>query len=205
MKNPLIKLLGALCAIVAVTLMMTSCGDPDDYDLQNVEQMKKAGEIVKEWITEDMQLTRINFKNSDSKSFNFRVDEANIVYVDPEDPKKLAGLNIDLKTGEATTDEFYSSKPAGMRANKGSSLPADFDFAAIATAVNAGLALAAEEEYTIDGIGTYSIIFYGGNTEATMNFSMRHITGTTRTGRIKRTSYEEVNISTNLQGEIKHK
>ncbi|NDV69232.1 hypothetical protein [Dysgonomonas sp. 25] len=203
MKTPLNKLLCFVGIFLLVAVAATSCG-PSSYNLKNAEEMQQVGEILKKHITEDMVITGIDLKYSDSKTFTFVVDEAQIVYVDPENNKRECALDVDLKTGEATESEWYKKKPDHHRVYKGLTLPEDFDFAAISTAVNAGLELAAEEDYKINGIGTYSITFGTGKlADAHMYFKMQHITGTTTVGRTRRTSYEEVSMKAKLDGELK--
>lgn len=204
MKNIFSKGSTTLFILVAIVFLGTSCGGPSRFDLKDTNGMKQVGEIIGKHITEDMIVHTIDLKNSDSKSFTPYIDKALLVYVDAEKPQKLHGLDIDLKTGEATVNNFYESKSTSKNIKyKGLNMPADFDFSTVATAVNKAYEAAKEEDYKIDGVGTVTISFSDGKlNKANMYFKLQHITGTTYQGSVKRISYEEARFKADLEGEF---
>jgi hypothetical protein len=205
-KNYLILL--AACLVAGMTF---SCKDLKDafssgINFTNAEEVQQLNEILHNAIPDDMVVHDISFSYSlSNSSFSFCKDEATVTYVDPDDKTLDHGLVINLKTGETKPDTWKEEHRSSIRRElKGVSVK-DVDFSVIAGYVNKAIEqLNTEKNIQPNGLGSFRISFDSGKLDDyKYSFAIQHRTGSTRSGRTERISYDEYDFNVKQDGTFK--
>jgi len=202
------KMFYLLWPAILFATMMVSCRDSKSVfgiNFTKPDDVKALNELINKVIPPDMVVEEIEFTYSESSSsFSFHKDGAHIIYVDPENNKRLRGIEVNLKTGETGPVQWMEDRPRTYTwVQKGTKLD-NFDFSNIADMVNSAVQSMREDSISTAGLGSFSIDFSSGNPEKIMyKFNIQHRTGTQQYGRSVQYQYEEYEFKVDKDGNFK--
>lgn len=197
----------SVLSLLSAALMLTTLWSCDllssGVNFTEADKIQKAAEAVQKHITPDMLVYEIQFKYSESSSsFSYVKDNATIVYVDPENPSKRHGIDVDLKSGEATTNSFYENstvisavKYKGYKVEK-------VDLVPLANAINETIGLLKDESITTNGLGSVEVKFGDEPSETVYSFKLQSKTGSTNRGRVTHVTYDEYSFKADYEGNL---
>ena len=202
-SNLKLKTTAALSAL-ALLFSVSSCDLlSSGVNFTEVESAKKINELISKNTTSDMLIYEIDFNFSESSSsFSFMKDGITIIYIDPENPEKLSGIDVNIKSGDAEPSSFYERNSISpLRSFKGYPLE-NIDITPMINAINEAIALLEEEEIKTNGLGMCEIKFGATPSDITYKFKTQTRTGSTTTGRRTQVSYDEYSFKVDAEGNL---
>jgi len=193
----------ALTAVLGAAVFVSCSTFSSGINFTKPEETKKLNDLISKAITPDMLVQSISFTYSNSSSFSLCKDKGEIIYVDPDNNTNVKGIDVDLKTGECSENQWYKEHPrSGSMVQKGVNLN-DFDFSKIADVVNAAVKVLGDEKITTNGIGSFAINFGWGDINQTKYvFTLQHRTGSQQIGRTVRYTYNEYDFKADKDGNL---
>ena len=198
--------LRAASALSALVLFFTvsSCDSlSSGVNFTDVKNSQKINELLMKHITPDMLVYKVEFDHSESSSeFSFNKDEITIVYVDSENVSKLNGIDINIKSGDATPNSFYEKKVVISAVKYKGYKVENIDITPMILAINEGIKELEGEDIKSDGLGSCSVKFGADPSQTMYEFNVQCKTGTESRGRRTQVNYDEWSFEADAEGNL---
>lgn len=206
MKTTIKVLSGGFCAVfLFLAFTFSSCGDiksafSNGRNFTEAEDVKDLEPVIMEHITPEMEVMKIDFGKAanDASTFSSHKGVASIYYVDPENPKKQKIIDVNLKDGIATENDFWKDREH-HRKYTGVKNITGLGCAKIADNVSAAGELLAADSLAYNGVGSYSIEFDSKSGDYKHKFSLERRTGSDA----RKIYYDEYSFIADAEGNVK--
>lgn len=202
-----IKFISSVALLTALLFTMVSCGGTIDFTKES--QLSKLNGKIEEYIKPEDKVQDMNLFGSTSTSVGFDIQSISINYLNEDEDRRKVYIPIS-SSGEAK-DEVNTINPIEIPSKKGEKLSpkgrsiVGYNFNTISTNINKAIDVAKEAGYTVEGISSYTIVFYQDSLQDRHSFSLlSKVDNSTRLqGRHIVTEYNELSCSVNESGEVK--
>lgn len=162
--------------------------------------MEKIDKIIKPMFN-GFRVKSIRLSPTDSKSFTFNVNDADVEFINPEDTTNYKTNTVSLAKGEVT-NERESKFPHFNKIRLGHGLPADFGFTAISKVVNSAAAQIEAKGIAVDGVKCEVDLGFADLSDAVIKVTAQHQESSKANGRMVTVYYSEVHVKATLAGDI---